>query len=351
MSRGRNDYRSSYYGFAPYVPVAERKAKAAAKLKKLQAQGTPLQPVVLQGRTIASTFWGKAWCKNLESYMDYENRLPRGRSYVRNGSVLHLDMKPGVITAKVDGSSLYAVKIKIAPVVPAKWHQLCQDCAGQIGSLLELLAGTLSDRVMGVMTRKETGLFPSPQEITLTCSCPDRATMCKHVAAVLYGVGARLDQQPDLLFLLRSVDQAQLVSRAVEADITAGTGQADAGTLGESDLADVFGIEFDTPAPKPAAKKTAVKKPGTQNPPAKKRVTKKQVVKKPAAKSAARPASGETTKPLKKTTPATKARGAKKSAASSNAVVPQRVPTVPAKNRGRPNGAKDKQPRRKRTGP
>ncbi|MDD2240144.1 MAG: SWIM zinc finger family protein [Kiritimatiellae bacterium] len=340
MSWGRNTYRGSYYGFAPYVPVAKRKAKAAAKLKKLQAKGTRLNPVILQGRTIASTFWGKAWCRNLESYMDYANRLPRGRSYVRHGAVLHLDIKPGEVAAKVDGSSLYTVKIKIAPVVSSQWRQLCQECAGQIGSLLELLAGTLSDRVMGVMTRKKTGLFPAPQDIQLTCSCPDSATMCKHVAAVLYGVGARLDQRPDLLFLLRSVDQAQLISHAVEADITAGTGQADAGALGESDLADVFGIEIDTAAAPPAAK----------NPRGKKSTTPKPVVKKPAVKKAVRRASRVMAQSRKRSQLSTKAWGIKKTAARSTASVAQPVKAAPAKKRGRPKGAKDKQPRRKRAG-
>lgn len=305
--RNRN-YGHSYYGFAPYVPVATRKAQAAAKLKKLTKKGQKLQPIVLQGTKIAATFWGKAWCKNLESYMDFENRLPRGRSYVRNGSVLHLEIKPGVIEAKVAGSSLYTVKIQISPAAPAQWKQLCAECAGQIGSLLELLSGKLSDRVMGVMTRKESGLFPSPKEIKLDCSCPDWATMCKHVAAVLYGVGARLDAQPDLLFTLRSVDQNQLVSSAVEADVTAGAGPADAATLADGDLADVFGIEIDT----------AVKKPATR---------------KPAAKNVS---------------PKKPAQIAPKSAARKKALIPAPPPVPEKKKRGRPKGSTDKKPRRSR---
>lgn len=294
-----------YYGFRPYVPVAARKAQAAAKLKKLTKKGQKLQPVILQGKKIAATFWGKAWCENLESYMDYENRLPRGRSYVRNGSVLHLEIKPGAIEAKVAGSSLYTVKIQISPAAPAKWKQLCKECAGQIGSLLELLSGKLSDRVMGVMTRKESGLFPSPKEIKLDCSCPDWATMCKHVAAVLYGVGARLDAQPDLLFTLRSVDQNQLVSSAVEADVTAGAGPADAATLAAGDLADVFGIEIDT-----AVKKLSTKKP---------------VAKKAVAKKLARPA--------------------KNSIVRKKAVAPVPPPVTEKKKRGRPKGSTGKKPR------
>ena len=280
MSWGHRHGGRGYYGFPPYVPVAQRKAQAAAKLKKLAKKGTKLQPVVLQGRKIAATFWGKAWCDNLESYMDFSNRLPRGRAYVRNGSVLHLEIKPGEIEAKVAGSSLYTVKIRIEPAAPAQWLKLCKACAGQIGSLLELLSGRLSERVMGVMTRRESGLFPAPKEIKLDCSCPDWATMCKHVAAALYGVGARLDTQPELLFLLRSVDHADLLSQAVATDITAGAGSAEAATLAAGDLQDVFGIEIDLSTKKPAMKKAA--------PPTKPRPKKKAAFR-PAQKKGGRP--------------------------------------------------------------
>ena len=250
-----------YYGFPPYVSVAQRKAKAAEQLKKMEKKGVRLQPVVLPGKKIASTFWGKAWCGNLESYMDFENRLPRGRSYVRNGSVLHMEIKAGTIEAKVAGSSLYTVNIQIQPVASSQWKRLCTECSGQIGSLLELLSGKLSDRVMGIMTRRESGLFPAPKEIKLKCSCPDDATLCKHIAAVLYGVGARLDSNPELLFLLRSVDQNELVAQAVEADLTAGGLPPSAGALAADELSDVFGIEIDTAAPqKPKAKKVVAAK-------------------------------------------------------------------------------------------
>ncbi|MCX6904424.1 MAG: hypothetical protein NTW03_13275, partial [Verrucomicrobia bacterium] len=147
------------YGFRPYVSVAERRRKAQREVAKLAKKGKTIQPIEIEGRTIARTFWGKAWCDNLESYMDYENRLPRGRTYVRNGSVVHLEVRPGEIEALVSGSELYKVKINIVPVVNAKWKALCRDCAGGIGSLVESLQGRLSDLVMGVITRKETGLF------------------------------------------------------------------------------------------------------------------------------------------------------------------------------------------------
>jgi uncharacterized Zn finger protein len=237
--------------------VAERQARAAKEAAKLSGKGHALQPVRLAARQIAATFWGKAWCENLEAYSDFANRLPRGRSYVRNGSVLHLDIRKGEIEALVSGSSLYKIKIGIKPVAPAKWASLCRQCAGSIGSLMELLAGRLSERVMDVMTKPDSGLFPTPAEIVLGCSCPDWADMCKHVAAVLYGVGARLDEKPELLFALRHVDHNELVSQASTAmALTDGTGTAEAAILDAADVSEVFGIELDAGTPSVAAAPT-----------------------------------------------------------------------------------------------
>jgi len=234
------------YGFRPYVPVAERRRKAQREMAKLARKGEVIRPVEIEGRTIARTFWGKAWCDNLESYMDYENRLPRGRTYVRNGSVVHLDIRAGEIEATVSGSELYRIKINIAAAAKARWKKLCAECSGGIGSLVELLQGRFSDHVMGIFTRQNTGLFPAPAEIKLKCSCPDWATMCKHVAAVLYAVGARLDQCPELLFTLRSVNHEELITQAVTGGELAGKTQVVEPELAESELSTIFGIELDT---------------------------------------------------------------------------------------------------------
>jgi uncharacterized Zn finger protein len=247
----------NYYGFRPYISVAERRRKAATAMAKLSKKGKTIRPVQIEGRTIARTFWGKAWCDNLESYMDYANRLPRGRTYVRNGSVVHLDIRSGEIEATVSGSELYQVRIGITPAAKAKWKRLCHECSGAIGSLVELLRGRFSDHVMGIITRKETGLFPTPAEIDLKCSCPDWATMCKHVAAVLYGVGARLDQNPELLFTLRSVNHEELITQAGTVADLAGKTATAGPQLAESEISAVFGIELDsqavTPVTAPAA--------------------------------------------------------------------------------------------------
>jgi uncharacterized Zn finger protein len=213
-------------------------------------------PIVIVGRIIAKTFWGKAWCENLESYSDYENRLPRGRTYVRNGSVVHLEIQPGKISALVSGSELYSVEITISSLPGPHWKCVKSQCAGQIGSLVELLQGRLSRGVMDVVTKHGEGLFPKPAEIRMKSSCPDWAGMCKHVAAVMYGVGARLDDKPELLFLLRKVDHLELIAGAVDSAPVAATGKSRGKkTIAAGDLADVFGIEMaeaETPAPAPA---------------------------------------------------------------------------------------------------
>src|SRR5438093_688955 len=234
----------SYYDWKPYVPVARRRQQAAQKIAKFKKQGHPIEPVVIEGRTIARSFWGKAWCDNLERYSDYANRLPRGRTYVRNGSVVDLQIVKGEVVAFVSGSELYKIKIGIAPVAARRWKSICRDCSGTIDSLVELLQGRLAKGVMDRVCREGDGLFPTPAEIELSCSCPDWADMCKHVAAALYGVGARLDQQPQLLFVLRGVDENELIAGAgTDLLLSKATPQA-AKVLDHSDVAALFGLEM-----------------------------------------------------------------------------------------------------------
>src|SRR6516164_6726457 len=244
------------WSFKPYVSAAEKRRRAKKAANALEKKGRKLNPVRAEGRTIARSFWGKAWCENLESYSDYENRLPRGRTYVRNGSVVDLQIAPGLINALVSGSAIYRITITIKPVKEAAWKALKADCAGRVGSLMDLLQGKLSAQVMEIITRRETGLFPRPTEIGLNCSCPDWAGMCKHVAATLYGVGARLDASPELLFVLRGADHLELVTELAES-VTAGVSNSSDGsaTLTGENLEEVFGIEIEpaTPHTTPAA--------------------------------------------------------------------------------------------------
>jgi uncharacterized Zn finger protein len=231
-------------GWRPYVSVAQRREKAAREAKRFAQKGRTLSPIQIDGRGIAASFWGKAWCDNLESYSDYSNRLPRGRTYVRNGSVIDLHVAPGVVNALVMGSSLYRVCIKVVPLADTVWTKVRKECGGKISSLVELLQGRLSHSVMETVARRGEGLFPSPKDITLSCSCPDWAEMCKHVAAALYGVGVRLDQQPELLFHLRKVNHQDLIIEAGSAGALA-RGPARESSLASADLSTVFGIDLE----------------------------------------------------------------------------------------------------------
>jgi uncharacterized Zn finger protein len=232
------------YGWKPYIPVAARRRQAERAAAKLQKHGRATSPVHVDGRKIATTFWGTAWCDNLERYSDYANRLPRGRTYVRNGSVIDLQMVRGAVTALVSGSDVYEIRIDVKSIPKARWLDIRQDCTGAIDSLVELLQGRLSSQVMTRVCEPGTGLFPEPRELAFQCSCPDWAAMCKHVAAVLYGVGARLDQQPELLFLLRGVNQHDLIAGADAGVLPRAKVVTTGKVLDAGNLSDIFGIEM-----------------------------------------------------------------------------------------------------------
>jgi uncharacterized Zn finger protein len=231
-------------GWPAYVPVAKCRRKALREMEKLRKKGHPVAPVIIERRSIATTFWGKAWCHNLESYHDFENRLPRGRTYVRNGSVVDLQIAPLAENAVVSGSSIYRISVKIAAVPKAHWQSICRDCSGGIDSLVELLRGRFSKGVMERLCRQDKGLFPRPSEIEFSCSCPDFASMCKHVAAVLYGVGARLDEKPELLFRLRAVDQNDLLANLDAGAPLSKTVPAAGKILAVDDVSALFGLEM-----------------------------------------------------------------------------------------------------------
>jgi len=289
----------SYNNWRPYVSVGERRRRAAKKIDKMKKAGRGVAPVEIAGRKIATTFWGDAWCKNLEAYSDYSNRLPRGRTYVRNGSVIDLQIEAGRVRALVSGSEIYEVDIEIKPLAKKRWTGIKGRCAGQIDSLVELLRGSISNGVMEIVTRKGEGLFPSPREISLRCSCPDWATMCKHVAATLYGVGARLDHEPELLFTLRGVDPAEMVEAAVDQPPTVRKPRRGR-VLETGELSSVFGVDIDkdeassedvsTPArqAKRARRTAQTRKKSTSR--ANKKTKAKPAAKKPANKATAKKA-------------------------------------------------------------
>ncbi len=286
-------YGGGYGDFAPYVPVAQRRANALRHAQKLaKKEKRELAPVSITGRAMATTFWGQAWCDNLEAYSDYANRLPRGQTYARNGSIVDLRIKQGKIEAIVAGSEVYTITISIETLNQTVWKRLKSECSSSIASLIDLLRGRFDDGVMQRLAHPTDGLFPRPKEIKMRCSCPDSAGLCKHLAAVLYGVGNRLDKSPELLFVLRKVDHLELVNQAVaEGNLERSLTASDDNSLAGSDLGAMFGIELDQapPAPKSAA-------------PAKKKTkAKTTTVKKAKSKSESKPKTVKPSVPLRKT--------------------------------------------------
>lgn len=240
----------SYWEFPPYVSVAEKRARATAKCEKLKKKNPSINPIIIEGRAIARTWWGKAWNANLESYADFSNRIGRGRSYVRHRAVLDLQISPGEVHSLVQGSESrpYSVTITIKAINKKIWKDIKTACSGKMESLGELLEGKFPKELGKIFTAHGQGLFPAPEEIDFNCSCPDWTYMCKHVAATLYGVGARLDEDPSLFFTLRKAKQADLITQAVKEKTGKLLKKAERKTrrvIADSDLADVFGIAID----------------------------------------------------------------------------------------------------------
>lgn len=288
----------SYFEYPEYVPVAVRREKARKAMEKRQKKGETITPISIQGLKIAKKFWGMRWCTHFESLGDYANRLPRGRTYVRNGSVCHLAIEKALVRAVVSGSSLYKVQVRIETLQAKKWTAIKKQCTGNVQSLFDILQGKLSDGVMQVVTDAKNGLFPQAREIRFTCNCPDSARMCKHIAATLYGVGARLDEDPSLLFQLRGVDVQELITENTRTIESLGEGSTSARLdVGDGGLADLFGIDMEDSAPNKtivkkakSAKKSSIKKASVKKQPVKKGAVKKSILprgRQPTAKSIA----------------------------------------------------------------
>ncbi len=287
---GRYDYYDNLY--PRQLTKAERRERATSMAAKLAKKlGHPLNPVHVEGTKIAKTFWGKAWCDNIETYQDCENRLPRGRSYLRSDSVLDLAVDSGYIAAWVSGSGSrpYEVEIKVAPLSGAQKKRIRAACTAQPLSMLDLLQGKLPQALLEMFRSGPDGIFPRLDELKPYCSCPDSSSLCKHLAAVLYGVGHRLDEKPELLFTLRGLDIASLVA-ASAGDAQAALAAPPETELGDANLAGVFGIDLASvdavPSPTlarpaaPARKKPAAKPAAA----AKKQPAVKEKVEKPVTR-------------------------------------------------------------------
>jgi uncharacterized Zn finger protein len=299
MARRRQRY--GYYGFAPYTTVGEKREQAATQVNKLRKENPDIQPVVISSRTIARSWWGQSWNRNLERYADYGYRLDRGRSYVRCGCVLDLRIGPGLVESIVAGSSNYnyTIKVRIDPLSDEDQQRIIAESQQCLESLADLLAGRFPQELQELFFRQQGGLFPHPQDIHFDCNCPDWADMCKHVAATLYGVGARLDDNPSLFFTLRNIDQSALISHAVATQTDAliakasATGSGRRRRLSSADAGQVFGVSLEEsapapPEPEPQKAKNAVRKKKAKKKATKKAVTKKKAAKKAASKSSAK---------------------------------------------------------------
>lgn len=239
-----------YGDYPEYVPVSAKKAKAQKQIEKLRKKNPNLAPVVLEGRSIARTWWGKAWNHNLELYADYSNRLARGRSYVRTGSVLDLQIDTGTVTAMVQGSrrTPYTVQVQIDPLPERQLKNIVRICDQRITDLEQLIAGKFPKELGELFTAKGQGLFPTNKEIHFDCTCPDWASMCKHVTAVLYGVGARFDGDPMLFFTLRNIDFHLLLKKTIEQKMESmlkNAGKSTNRVLDDPDVFGLFGIKED----------------------------------------------------------------------------------------------------------
>jgi uncharacterized Zn finger protein len=241
----------SDFRFPRYVSVAEKRARAEKTIRRLKKKNPNLAPVILEGRSLAKTWWGKSWNENLERYADYSNRIGRGRSYVRHMAVLDLGIRPGAVSALVQGSrnKPYRVEIGIQALKKSNWKTIIAACAERLDSLQDLLVGKFPRDLSHLFMQKGHGLFPGPNEIQFSCSCPDWASMCKHVAAVLYGIGARLDEDPSLFFVLRKANLDDLIAKTVDDAAVKYIRQAEESSppvVAEADLGAVFGIDMDT---------------------------------------------------------------------------------------------------------
>jgi uncharacterized Zn finger protein len=252
------------YGFPRYVSVGEKKAKAAKKLAQLKKKNKDINPIILNGSKLTNTWWGKAWNKNLESYADYSNRIGRGRSYVRHGAVLDLKIQAGKITALVQGSTSrpYSIEIDIKSIPKAKWNKIIKACQGQLTSVAKLIDGKFPKELQEIFTEKGSGLFPKPSEINFDCSCPDWASMCKHVATALYGIGSRLDEDPSLFFTLRKLKMDDLVSEVakdISKNMLSKAKKKISRVIDDSDVSKMFGIDMDEET-EPVRKKSVRRK-------------------------------------------------------------------------------------------
>lgn len=241
MSRGFNDF--SRYS---QISIEELKERASSSITKAGKKGKNYEPVQVSGRKICQHWWGQAWCENLEQYADYASRIDRGKRYVRSGAVVDLQIQNGKIEAKVQGSQRapYKVEIMISPLSKERCQEIEEKCGKRIANMESLIQGDFPDEMKELFIG-EKGLFPTPREIYFHCSCPDWAVMCKHVAAAMYGIGVKVDQNPFYFFRLRGIDVESFIRVAVANKVESMLANAELPSkriLETEDVTDLFGV-------------------------------------------------------------------------------------------------------------
>lgn len=243
-------YYYNYYGRANmhYRKVDEKKQLGDAYIKRMLKKGYDIQPVsvIATGRKVTTTWWGKAWCDNLEKYADEENRISRGKTYLKDGFVLDLHIDKGEVTAIVQGNRKkpYEVEIDIAPLSKRRIDEILTNCGKKLDSLDMLVSGQFPKDLKELFTSDE-GLFPKLSEIRFYCDCPDSAYMCKHVAAVLYGIGVRMDEDPLLFFKLRGIDVNNFIDKTIKSKVNTLLDNASKKSdriIKDSDIDKLFGL-------------------------------------------------------------------------------------------------------------
>jgi uncharacterized Zn finger protein len=162
---------------------------------------------------IGSTWWSKRWVGVLESF-NMGARLTRGRSYARQGQVISIDVQPGLVKAKVQGSRPrpYNVEIHLKPLSDQDWDKVTDAMADQAIFAAKLLAGEMPTNIEEAFSAAKISLFPTAaRELETACSCPDWANPCKHIAAVYYLLAERFDEDPFLIFKLRGRTKEQII--------------------------------------------------------------------------------------------------------------------------------------------
>lgn len=237
----------SFYDYGYYETKATKKRRIDEKLERLRKTDPNIEPLIIEGNTLAKSWWGEAWGKNLESYADFKSRLSRGKNYVKQGAILDLKIQAGKVNAKISGSGskIYNCEIHIRRLLDERFKETLEHCQNKISTLDALLTGDFSEDLLELFQDKSYGLFPSPDEIYFECDCPDRAHMCKHIAATLYGVGAKFDDDPMLFFELRQIESEHLIQKSIEKkldNMLENVGKKTNRTMDASKISDVFGL-------------------------------------------------------------------------------------------------------------